>query len=94
MNSKRLAEMIKHLRDQQLNEMRTQTPIHISTKGNLKVRQKYTRAGAQQSMMNGKRYNNEYNHLKNKIAEEIKKRVSKQKDLIDTAPEQDDLKGY
>jgi len=45
-------------------------------------------------MMNGKRYNNEYNHLKNKIAEEIKKRVSKQKDLIDTAPEQDDLKGY
>lgn len=68
---------------QTIKEARSNTPVHVSTKGNLAKRMGYTKSMGQQNTAGGKRYQEE----EKKIA------VSKKKDIINNEPSQDDLKG-
>lgn len=88
MKAKQLAEMIKHLRNQKLEEARMPTPPHNATKGNIKRRHKLAGMSAQQNTFGGQRYQRKYQEEEKQI------KTTKGKDVINNEPEQDDLKGF
>jgi hypothetical protein len=77
MNNKQLAEMIKNLHREKLEELRAITPIHVSTKGKTEKRQAVIKAGGQQNVKDGLRYRTEENSSNTKST------------IINTTPEQD-----